>query len=172
MNNIIMENEDMWVIFDLDGTLANIDKRRKLSQLPNNKLDWDKFFDPKNIELDEPNSPVIKMAQLLASTGHKIAILSGRSKRTEEATQKWLSDNDIPYDILKMRPSDTAGSVRPTHGKFVFMPDDKLKQHWLDELWRGRDRKSIVCVFDDRDKVVNMWRENGLTCMQVAPGNF
>jgi len=27
-------------------------------------------------------------------------------------------------------------------------------------------------VFDDRDKVVNMWRENGIPCLQVAPGNF
>jgi hypothetical protein len=30
----------------------------------------------------------------------------------------------------------------------------------------------IVCVFDDRQKVVDMWRDMGLTCMQVAPGNF
>jgi hypothetical protein len=27
-------------------------------------------------------------------------------------------------------------------------------------------------VFDDRDQVVNMWRENGVRCMQVAPGDF
>ena len=41
------------VIFDLDGTL--IDDRRKISTKPNGKLDWDKFFDPKNISLDKPN---------------------------------------------------------------------------------------------------------------------
>jgi hypothetical protein len=33
-------------------------------------------------------------------------------------------------------------------------------------------KDDVVAVFDDRDKVVNMWRENGLTCMQVAYGNF
>ena len=33
-------------------------------------------------------------------------------------------------------------------------------------------KDNVECVFDDRQKVVDMWREIGLTCMQVAPGNF
>ena len=40
------------VIFDLDGTLALIDKRRDLATKDNGKFDWDVFFDPKNIDLD------------------------------------------------------------------------------------------------------------------------
>ena len=32
------------VIFDLDGTLANIDARRNLATKPNGKLDWDVFL--------------------------------------------------------------------------------------------------------------------------------
>ena len=39
---------DRWFIFDLDGTLALIDERRKVSEKENGKLDWDKFFDPKH----------------------------------------------------------------------------------------------------------------------------
>ena len=50
------------VIFDLDGTLALIDDRRKISTKPNGKMDWDVFFDPKNIDLDQPNHGVIAMA--------------------------------------------------------------------------------------------------------------
>ena len=34
------------VIFDLDGTLAVIDKRRELSTKPNGKIDFDKLHDP------------------------------------------------------------------------------------------------------------------------------
>lgn len=30
----------------------------------------------------------------------------------------------------------------------------------------------VTAVFDDRQQVVDMWREIGLTCCQVAPGNF
>ena len=40
------------VIFDLDGTLADIDTRRALSLDMNGKMDWDKFLDPQNIKLD------------------------------------------------------------------------------------------------------------------------
>jgi hypothetical protein len=49
-------------------------------------------------------------------------------------------------------------------------PDDVLKKAWLDEL--QAEGKSVMCVFDDRDKVVKMWRDNGITCMQVNYGDF
>ena len=67
------------VIFDLDGTLAIIDKRRlKAGKTKDgkvtDKMDWDVFFDPENISLDTPNEPVIKMAQLFAEDGFKIVI--------------------------------------------------------------------------------------------------
>lgn len=150
------------VIFDLDGTLANIEKRRKMSQLDNGKIDWDVFFKPENIWFDTPNEPVIKMAQMLHST-HQIIILSGRSKATKDETKRWLNKHGVPYDVLKMRP---------TNREWHYMPDDDLKKHWLDTLFPGDKKDDILCVFDDRDKVVKMWRENGLTCFQVAEGNF
>ena len=53
------------VIFDLDGTLALIDKRRALAAKDNGKINWKIFFDPTNISLDEPNIPVIEMAKTL-----------------------------------------------------------------------------------------------------------
>jgi predicted HAD superfamily phosphohydrolase YqeG len=154
-------NNKKSVIFDLDGTLAIIDKRRVLATKPDGKINWDIFFDPKNISLDVPNHSVIKMAQLLKADGHRIVIFSGRSKATKDTTRDWLDKFDVPFDVLKMRP---------TGNEFGFMPDDKLKQGWLDDLFP--DKTDILCVFDDRDKVVKMWRDNGLTCMQVAPGNF
>ena len=149
------------VIFDLDGTLALIDKRRELSSKTNGKIDWDIFFDPKNIELDEPNHPIIKMAQLLKADGNRIVIFSGRSKGTKEATVEWLNKFEVPFDVIKMRP---------TGKEFMFKTDDTLKQDWLDTLFP--DKSDIICVFDDRAKVVKMWRDNNLTCVQVAPGNF
>jgi len=149
------------VIFDLDGTIALIDDRRALSSKPNGKIDWDIFFNPSNISLDKPNWPVIKMVNLLKSDGYRIVIFSGRSKATKEATRDWLDEFKVPFDVLKMRP---------TNSEFEFIADDKLKQGWLDDLFP--DKNDILCVFDDRDKVVKMWRENGLTCLQVNYGNF
>ena len=49
-------------------------------------------------------------------------------------------------------------------------PDEVLKKQWLDEELNAGEE--IMCVFDDRDKVVKMWRDNGILCMQVNYGNF
>ena len=80
-------NMNKIVIFDLDGTLALIDDRRKISTKDNGKMDWDKFFDPDNISLDKPNQPVIDMANMLSKQGYTIMILSGRSDVTHQATR-------------------------------------------------------------------------------------
>ena len=147
------------IIFDLDGTLALIDKRREVSTKPNGKLDWDKFFDPANIELDVPNPPVVKMAQMFHNDGFNIVILSGRSNKTERATRSWLFTNRIPFQKLVMRDSITD----------PFTPDNTLKE---DMLFRHIDINDVFLVVDDRNKVVDMWRGLGLTTFQVADGNF
>ena len=148
------------VIFDLDGTLALIDKRRAISTKDNGKMDWDVFFDPKNIALDQPNTPVIKMAQMLDSQGFNIVIFSGRSKATYRTTRQWLIQNDVPFDDLHMRP---------TSDDWHFMKDSDLKQIWLDTVV---DKDDVFAVFDDRNQVVDMWRSNGLQVFQVADGDF
>ena len=144
------------VIFDLDGTLALIDKRRDISTKDNGKMDWSKFFNPDMIDLDDPNTPVIQMAKLLSSS-HRIFILSGRSDVTQDATLDWLRKHNVPFDHLQMRPQ-----------KLLYLPDNDLKQSWLDAI--GKD--NVAMVFDDRNQVVDMWRKNGLTCFQVADGDF
>ena len=100
-----MTKDNKIVIFDLDGTLALIDKRRALAT-KNGKMDWDVFFDRDNIKLDVPNVPVITMAQSLHSQGFKIVIFSGRSKVSYRTTRQWLIQNDVPFDMLQMRPTD------------------------------------------------------------------
>jgi len=146
------------VIFDLDGTLALIDKRRALAAKDNGKINWKIFFDPTNISLDQPNVPVIEMAKTLKAQGHSVVIFSGRDAISRTETIAWLNKFGVPFDVLKMRPEGS------------FTPDDVLKQDWLDQLFP--DKSDILCIFDDRDKVVKMWRSNGIACFQVAPGDF
>ena len=148
------------VIFDLDGTLADITARRNLSTKDNGKMDWDVFFDRDNIKLDVPNQKVVDMARMINMTDrYQIFILSGRSKSTYRTTQQWLIQNDIPFDDLIMRPTD-----KHHH----YMKDSDLKQMWLDDIGVN----NVAMVFDDRQQVVDMWRKNGLTCFQVADGDF
>ena len=163
------------VIFDLDGTLANIDARRKKSLKPNGKMDWDVFFDAENINLDKPNDPVIKMAQLLAEDGFKIVIFSGRNDRSFFTTKSWLSRNRVPFDLLVMRPdkfqldSWPIAKGNPATKEMRFMPDEILKKEMLDTFI---NKDEVFLVVDDRDKVVKMWRDLGLNTFQVAPGDF
>ena len=152
------------IIFDLDGTLALIEKRRikagkSADGKETKKMDWDVFHDPSNIHLDEPNIPVIKMAQLFAEDGFNIVIFSGRSDKTEHTTRSWLSRNRVPFHKLVMRPHKTMN----------FVSDEVLKKDMLD---KHLDINDIFMVVDDRQKVVDMWRSLGLTCFQVAPGDF
>jgi len=152
-----MPNQAKVVIFDLDGTLALINKRRDLATT-SGRLNWDVFFDPSNIKLDTPNKPIIKLAQLFAEDGFLIVIFSGRSNKTEHTTRSWLTRNRVPFHKLVMRDD-----------KRHFMPDNELKKQFLDEHVNIED---VFLVVDDRQQVVDMWRKEGLTCLQVAEGNF
>ena len=146
------------VIFDLDGTLADITARRTLSTKDNGKMDWGVFQNPKNIDLDVPNQKVVDMLQMIDNTDrYQIWILSGRSDVTKDVTISWLKKHGIRYDHLIMRPQ-----------KHLYMADNDLKQMWLDDIGVN----NVAMVFDDRNQVVDMWRKNGLTTFQVADGDF
>ena len=150
-------NKKTTVIFDLDGTLALVDKRREIAKKPNGKINFDIFYDPQYIELDEPNSFVIDLAKMYKRNGYEIVIVSGRSDRTKEATERWLEKYGILYDRMIMRKRKN------------FTPDNELKERWLEKYF---DLDNIHVVVDDRQRVVDMWRRNGLDVFQVANGNF
>ena len=78
------------VIFDLDGTLAIIDKRKEHATQSNGKINWNEFFNPAHISFDEPNEPVIKLAQMFHDYNYEILIFSGRNDRMYERTVEWL----------------------------------------------------------------------------------
>jgi len=164
------------VIFDLDGTLADIDIRRDKSLKPNGKLDWDIFAAPDSImNWDTPNAPVIKMAQMFKADGFKIVIFSGRNDRGFHATKDWLKIHRVPFDLLILRPdkfkadSWPIADGNPATPDMRFMPDEILKKKMLDAFV---DIDDVFLVVDDRDKVVKMWRDLGLNTFQVAPGDF
>ena len=52
-----------------------------------------------------------------------------------------------------------------------YTADDVLKKQWFDGMLVD-DRRRLVATFEDRDRVVAMWRAEGVTCFQVAPGEF
>ena len=85
-------------------------------------------------------------------------MVSGRDGECEDITREWLRANKVPYDYLYMRE---AGNNEK---------DYVIKKRIFDE--HIRDRFNVLFVLDDRDRIVEMWRSLGLTCLQVAEGNF
>ena len=141
----------MFIICDLDGTLADIEHRRHF--ITNGRRDWPGFFAA--CPDDTPISPVVETVKTLAAAGHRVEIWSGRSDEVREKTEAWLKAAGLGGLPLTMR----------RHGDHT--PDDQLKESWLLAEATPPD-----LVFDDRNKVVAMWRRHGIVCAQVAPGDF
>lgn len=142
----------MFIISDLDGTLALIEHRRHF--IRNGRKDWDSFFAA--CVDDEPNWPVIQTILSLAENpANKIEIWSGRSDIVRRQTEDWLNNIGLGHLSLTMRSDGD------------YTPDDQLKEQWL---LRAPQKPDLI--FDDRDKVVSMWRSHGIVCAQVAPGDF
>lgn len=133
-------------LVDIDGTVALRGER--------SPFDWDA------VGLDRPNQPVIDLLEALDHMGvYQFVFLSGRPEICREATEKWLINHiGVEWGRLFMR--DTGDN----------RPDNVVKQEIFDR--EIRERYNVVGVFDDRNKVVAMWRSLGLPVFQVADGDF
>ena len=146
-------------LFDLDGTLAHIEHRKHF--IEGERKSWSRFY--KACVDDTPNTPVIATMELLLAAGCEVQIFSGREDSVRKETVAWLTQ----HTSLNMRA--TTLLMRPTGDS---TPDDELKRDWYENALTAGERRRLVAVFDDRDKVVAMWRSMGVPCFQVAPGDF
>ena len=85
--------------------------------------------------------------------GHPIILVSGRPGNYREATEKWLDKHGFEFDVLLMR---RAGDKRP---------DTEVKKEIYDKCLK---KYEIECVFDDRPRIINMWKEQGLKVFDVG----
>lgn len=148
-------------IFDLDGTLALTEHRAHFLRDRSDPDRWRKFYAA--CVRDQPNRPVIGTFQLLR-TFADVWVWSGRSREVERETMEWL------HHYLWVTPL-WMGTCLQMRDARDHTDDAELKQRWLMNLLDD-DRQRLVAVFDDRRKVVDMWRRNGVACFQVAPGEF
>lgn len=157
-------------IFDLDGTLALIEHR--LHHIEKAPKDWPAFFAA--CKDDEPCIPVLRTLQRLRKGGAEIWVWTGRSDEVCAETEEWLHRHGVfksvpflswnPFPAPEMLRMRKAGDHRP---------DDELKSEWLAEVEPPEyERLKIGGVFEDRARVVQMWRAAGIPCYQVADGNF
>ncbi|MEU1761155.1 hypothetical protein [Micromonospora sp. NPDC005652] len=140
-----MEREKA-VVFDVDGTLA-------LRTGDRSPYDWHRVGE------DEPNEAIVELLRIVARDGeHRIVVTSGRKEQCRRQTDVWFALHDIPIDAMFMRADHDN------------RPDYVVKE----EMYRRHvePRYDVAFVVDDRTQVVQAWRRMGLTCLQVAEGNF
>ncbi len=151
-------------IFDIDGTLAKIDHRLYLLDQENNPNKWKEFYEA--CYRDEPNKPIIRIMDSLKLLGADVILFSGRSEDVRQQTIYWLVKH-TSFSIVDLEKPGVL-TMRPAGD---YTPDNELKESWFNNMLLD-DVDRIAAVFDDRDRVVNMWRYNKLTCLQVGKGNF
>ena len=160
----VMEEPDIYV-FDVDGTITNVSDRVKLLQQTNvQKQHWDEFF--RRCVEDTPNTNIIKLMCSLYNGGAKIYIFTGRQEAEREVTVEQINrfclatcaTNFYPEKMFMRQTGDDSEDTDIKTRNYQQLSDDE------------KDR--IICVFEDRDSVVAMWRELDITCCQVRPGNY
>lgn len=131
-------------LFDIDGTLAHMNNR--------SPYDASKALD------DTLDNSVFDVLNRIKDSGCNVIIMSGRSISYFDVTVKWLEKHHIRYDDIFMR---AEGDNRK---------DSVIKRELYDK--NIKDKYNVLGVFDDRNQVVDMWRDLGIKCYQVAYGFF
>jgi hypothetical protein len=142
------------VVCDIDGTIADLTHR--LHYIKNKPKDWNKFFD--QCQFDAPFGDICYLLDIFKGAGKTIIYVSGRSSVVEKATKEWLYKFNLPAGRLYMR---SEGDYRA---------DYIIKEEIIDRI--ELTPEEVLCVLDDRNQVVNMWRRRGFRVLQVAEGEF
>ena len=145
------------IVIDLDGTLCNSAHREHLARAQ----EWDEFHS--QLFLDEPWPDVAALLPIV-SESFVIVGLTGRSSRYQTPTLRWLIKHKLEQyiDFLLMRPDGDWRS------------DNELKPALLDQWLKEQNstHSSVLFILEDRDKMVEAWRELGHNCWQVRPGGY
>lgn len=134
------------IIVDVDGTIALRQGRSP--------------YDYEKCDTDKPETRVLAIIDCLYRQGVKVLFVSGREKigNCEEKTRSWISKQfDGKYELFMRNEGDHR-------------PDPIVKE----EIYHSsiEPEYNVISVFDDRDRVVDMWRNIGLLVCQVYYGNF
>lgn len=190
------------IIFDLDGTLADCEHRRHFVEPRLNKNyeyanyhkkidfeddmdeagnlkprwrhketgerfkpNWKDFFEA--CEADAPIIPTLIIFSRLLED-YNIQIWSGRSESVRQKTMDWFVVNWFVNSFkIQVEALNKALKMRPIGD---YTPDEQLKEKWLDEALAAG--KKIDFVFDDRPKVIEMWRRRGIFAFACNQTNW
>jgi predicted kinase len=141
------------IICDIDGTIADLTHR--LHYVKGDTKDWDSFF--AYVISDAFRFDIWRQVIEDAGTHNaEVIFVSGRSDITRQATTDWLRSHTGLNDFkLIMRQS------------WDRRDDTVVKREMYDKYL---SRMRVVRVYDDRPRVIRMWRDLGLDVVDVGTG--
>ena len=143
------------VIFDMDGTLANVSSiRHYLKQYDKDRKRFIKHFDKFHDESVNvpPHSHVVNAAQVSKLLGNEVLIVTARKHMWRHHTSWWLAMHNIPSDMLMMR------------GNLDNRPDYEVKRDMLKTI---RQAYNVIHAWDDNPSIIKLWTEEGIPCTIV-----
>ena len=140
-------------VFDIDGTLSNL--KHRLPHIRKSPKDWTTF--KALIPFDTPHEDIIWLTQCFKSYG-PVILCSARDETNRKETIDWLVKYNVYFDDLYMRAAND------------YRDDGIIKKELLEDI-RSKYGNPFMW-FDDRNRVVESLREEGVRVLQVAPGNF
>lgn len=147
-----------YLIVDLDGTLCDCSHRVHWAQAK----EWEQF--DAGIPEDKVNSTIRWICQMAQENGVGVIICTGRGEKNRNATLSWLKANDCSSfsDVILMRPEGDR------------TPDHQLKLQLVYDHFGSESaaKEQVLCALDDRDRVVEAWRNAGFQCWQVQAGSY
>ena len=143
------------VVIDLDGTLCDTHFRQHLAVAKQ----WDEFHE--KMETDTVHRDIDGFLSICYQK-FNIILLTGRPEKYRQRTLLWLNQSMVPCDELIMKPD---GCYDPTAGW-------KLKA--LEGLFGTKEGvlQNVLFCLEDRDKIVESFRNYGLPCWQVRSGGY
>lgn len=154
------------IICDLDGTLALIHGRSP--------------YDASDCDIkDLPNVPVIETILAHYKAGRKIIFCSGREDKFRPETIRFIekyvraiaaSEFDMVYNMTEQPEPEPIKYQLHMRKTDDFRKDSIIKEEIYQNEIEGK--YNVLLVLDDRSSVVAYWRSKGLTCFQVAEGDF
>lgn len=143
------------VVFDMDGTLANVSSIRHHVRPDSTGKQYKDFdaFHRESVNVP-PNPEVVEMTKQSAAEGKKVIIVTARRAKWRNHTAMWLAQNGVPSDAMYMR-SDNDGR-----------PDYEVKKDIHDRMSQSFN---IVHAVDDNPNVLKLWHEKGIPTTRV-PG--
>ena len=145
------------VIFDMDGTLANVSSiRHYLRRYDESKSRNIKDFNAFHAEsVNVPaHSHVVNAAQMAHMLGHAVLIVTARRHMWRNHTAWWLAMHDVPSDMLMMRNDNDNRQ------------DYEVKRDMLATI---RKAYNVIHAWDDNPSIVRLWNEHDIP-VSVVPG--